>query len=72
MLQGKMAGKALWKICWRRLLRISREEQGLDVEYTGSISLPKEVYFETADFYACTALIPKGSGSVKPGVGVSP
>ena len=42
--------------------RISREEQGLDVEYTGSISLPKEVYFETADFYACTALIPKGSG----------
>ncbi len=42
--------------------RISREKQGLDVEYTGSISLPKEVYFETADFYACTALIPKGSG----------
>ncbi len=42
--------------------RISREEQGLDVEYTGSVSLPKEVYFETADFYACTALIPKGSG----------
>ena len=42
--------------------RISREEQGLDVEYTGSISLPKEVYFETADFYSCTALIPKGSG----------
>lgn len=42
--------------------RISKEEQGLDVEYTGSISLPKEVYFETADFYACTALIPKGSG----------
>ena len=42
--------------------RISKEEQGLDVEYTGSISLPKEVYFETGDFYACTALIPKGSG----------
>lgn len=42
--------------------RISKEEQGLDVEYTGSISLPKEVYFETADFYAFTALIPKGSG----------
>ena len=42
--------------------RISKEEQGLDVEYTGSISLPKEVYFETEDFYACTALIPKGSG----------
>lgn len=32
--------------------RISKEEQGLDVEYTGSISLPKEVYFETGDFYA--------------------
>ena len=42
--------------------RISKEEQGLDVEYTGSISLPKEVYFETGDFYACTAPIPKGSG----------
>ena len=42
--------------------RISKEEQGLDVEYTGSISLPKEVYFETWDFYACTALIPKGNG----------
>ena len=42
--------------------RISKEEQGLDVEYTGSISLPKEVYFETGDFYACTALIPKGNG----------
>ena len=42
--------------------RISKEEQGLDVEYTGSISLPKEVYFETEDFYACTALIPKGNG----------
>lgn len=42
--------------------RISKEEQGLDVEYTGSISIPKEVYFETSDFYACTALIPKGNG----------
>lgn len=42
--------------------RISKEEQGLDVEYTGSISLPKEVYFETGNFYACTALIPKGNG----------
>ena len=42
--------------------RISKEEQGLDVEYTGSISILKEVYFETSDFYACTALIPKGSG----------
>lgn len=42
--------------------RISKEEQGLDVEYAGSISIPKEVYFETSDFYACTALIPKGNG----------
>ena len=42
--------------------RISREEQGLDVEYTGSISILKEIYFETSDFYACTALIPKGNG----------
>lgn len=42
--------------------RISREEQGLDVEYTGSISIPKEVYFQTTDFYACTALIRKGNG----------
>lgn len=41
---------------------ISKEEQGLDVEYAGSISIPKEVYFETSDFYACTALIPKGNG----------
>ena len=42
--------------------RISREEQGLDVDYMGSLSLSKTVYFETSDFYACTALIPKGSG----------
>ncbi len=42
--------------------RISREEQGLDVDY-GKSSLSKTVYFETSDFYACTAsLIPKGSG----------
>ena len=39
--------------------RISREEQGLDVDYMGSLSLSKTVYFETSDFYACTALIPK-------------
>ena len=34
----------------------------LDVDYMGSLSLSKTVYFETSDFYACTALIPKGSG----------
>ena len=44
--------------------RISREEQGLDVDYMGSLSLSKTVYFETSDFYACTALIPKGSGAL--------
>ena len=38
--------------------RISREEQGLDVDYMGSLSLSKTVYFETSDFYACIALIP--------------
>ena len=32
--------------------------------------LSKTVYFETSDFYACTALIPKGM-CVKPGVGIS-
>ena len=31
--------------------RISREEQGLDVDYMGSLSLSKTVYFETSDFY---------------------
>ena len=50
--------------------RISREEQGLDVDYLGSLSLSQTVYFETSDFYACTALIPKGSGVFKPGVGI--
>ena len=32
----------------------------------GSLSLSKTVYFETSDFYACTALIPKGNGVLSP------
>lgn len=41
---------------------ISKEEQGLDVEYTGSIHVQREVFFQTAKFYACTALLPKKTG----------
>ena len=40
--------------------RISQEEQGLDVDYSGKPLSFQTVYFETSDFYACTALIPKG------------
>lgn len=60
-LEGKSEGNSVESML-AEAARISREEQGLDVEYTGSISIPKEAYFETSDFYGCTALIPKGSG----------
>ena len=42
--------------------RISKEEQGLDVEYNGNLALSREAFFKTGDFYACTALIPKENG----------
>ena len=42
--------------------RISKEEQGLDVEYSGNLALSRETFFKTGDFYACTALIPKENG----------
>ena len=41
---------------------ISREEQGLDTEYTGNIAFSRDAFFKTEDFYACTALIPKENG----------
>ena len=41
---------------------ISKEEQGLDVEYAGSIHVQREAFFQTTKFYACTALLPKGTG----------
>ena len=42
--------------------RISKEEQGLDVEYSVNLALSRETFFRTGDFYACTALIPKENG----------
>ena len=41
---------------------ISKEEQGLDVEYAGSIHVQREAFFQTTKFYACTALLPKETG----------
>lgn len=41
---------------------VSREEQGLDVNYTGSLALTRTAFFQTEDFYACTALMAKGDG----------
>ena len=43
---------------------ISREEQGLDTEYTGNIAFSRDAFFKTEDFYACTALIPKENGVI--------
>lgn len=42
--------------------KCAREEQGLDVNYTGSLTRTRMVFFQTEEFYACTALIPKGNG----------
>lgn len=41
---------------------ISRETEGLDVEYTGGYAITKKALFRTEDYYACTAVIPKKDG----------
>lgn len=42
--------------------QISRDTQGLDPDYTGSITLMKTSVFKTKEYYACTALLPKQDG----------
>lgn len=41
---------------------LSRKTEGLDVDYPRGLTITKTAIFTTADYYACTALIPKKDG----------
>lgn len=43
---------------------ISRKKEGLDVNYLGGFTITKTALFTTANYYACTALIPKKDGGL--------
>lgn len=43
---------------------ISREKEGLDVEYTGGLVITKKALFRTDDYYACTVMVPKQDGTI--------
>ncbi|WP_373215671.1 sensor histidine kinase [Ruminococcus sp. 5_1_39BFAA] len=43
---------------------ISRETEGLDVDFPGGFTITKTALFRTEDYYACTALVPKKEGAL--------
>lgn len=47
---------------FQQAAEISKEKEGLDVDYLGGFTITKTALFTTANYYACTALIPKKNG----------
>lgn len=47
---------------FQKIAEILRETEGLDVDSVYSLTIKKMAFFTTADYYACTAFIPKEEG----------
>lgn len=50
------------EVLFQRVAEISREIEGLDVDSANGFKITKTALFTTADYYACTASIPKEEG----------
>lgn len=64
LFQEKSFGEEKHSPAFMEAARISREEEGLDVENLGAVSKRREAIFQMEGYYACTALIPRKGGMV--------
>lgn len=62
LFQRETAGKEKRDPLFVKAARLSREEEGLDVENPGMVSQRKEAVFSMKEGYVCTALLPREGG----------